>query len=51
MNEKENLGNEFISDITQGVRSPVFFDPHKAIYDNRTPGTLIVGSPGSGKSF
>lgn len=51
MKDQEYSASAFIGETTRGVRSPVFFDLHTPIYNNRPPGTLIVGSPGGGKSF
>lgn len=34
-----------------GVRSPVFFDPHYPLINDKPPVTTITGSPGSGKTF
>lgn len=31
--------------------NPVFFSPHVPISQNKAPGTVIIGSPGGGKSF
>lgn len=41
----------FIGETTRGVKLPVMFDPHTAVFNNRPPGVLITGSPGSGKTF
>lgn len=41
----------FIGETTKGVEMPVFFDLHTPIFNNRPPGCLITGAPGSGKTF
>lgn len=41
----------FLGETTMRVREPVFFTPHASMARNRSPGTLIIGSPGGGKSF
>lgn len=41
----------FIGNTTRGIDQPVFWDSHTQIYNNKPPGTLITGSPGSGKTF
>lgn len=41
----------FIGETSDGVESPVFFDPHTPIYNSLPPGLLITGSPGGGKTF
>lgn len=41
----------FIGVTTQGVEMPVFFDTHTPIFNNKPPGILITGQPGSGKTF
>jgi DNA helicase HerA-like ATPase len=41
----------FIGDTSQGIPQPVFFDPHTQIFNDKPPGTLITGQPGSGKSY
>lgn len=41
----------FIGATTRGVEMPVFFDTHTPIFNNKPPGILITGQPGSGKSF
>lgn len=40
-----------IAQNAQGYPSPVFYDPHTAIMNNKPGGTAILGSPGAGKSF
>jgi len=40
-----------IGETTRGVRIPVLFDTHTGIFNNRPPGILITGQPGSGKTF
>lgn len=40
-----------IAQNAQGYPSPVFYDPHTAIMNNKSGGTAILGSPGAGKSF
>lgn len=40
-----------IAQNAQGYPSPVFYDPHTAIMNNKSGGTVILGSPGAGKSF
>lgn len=41
----------FIGETSGGVPTPVFFDLHTQIFNNKPPGTLITGQPGSGKTF
>lgn len=41
----------FIGNTTRGIDQPVFWDAHTQIYNNKAPGTVITGSPGSGKTF
>lgn len=41
----------FIGETTGGRPLPVFWDPHTPVINNRPPGTLITGEPGSGKTF
>lgn len=40
-----------IGESITGLPSPIFFDPHYPILQNKPPVTLITGSPGSGKTF
>lgn len=41
----------YIGEQLSGVPYPVFFDTHFPILNNRPPGVLITGSPGSGKTW
>lgn len=41
----------FIGEQLSGVPYPVFFDPHFPILNNKPPGILVTGSPGSGKTW
>lgn len=41
----------YIGSTSQGVAQPVFYDSHTPIFNNKPPGALITGSPGSGKTF
>lgn len=41
----------YIGNTTRGIEQPVFYDSHTQIFNNRPPGTLITGAPGSGKTF
>lgn len=41
----------YIGETTGGIPQPVFWDSHTQIFNNQPPGTLVTGSPGSGKSF
>ena len=41
----------YIGEQLSGVPYPVFFDTHFPILNNRPPGILITGSPGSGKTW
>lgn len=41
----------FIGETSQGIPQPVFFDPHTQIFNDKPPGCLITGQPGSGKSY
>lgn len=41
----------FIGETSQGIPQPVFFDPHTQIFNNKPPGCVITGMPGSGKSY
>lgn len=41
----------YIGETSNSIPNAVFFDPHSAIYNNKPPGTVITGSPGSGKTF
>lgn len=41
----------FIGTTSRGIDLPVFFDSHTPIFNNKPPGVLITGQPGSGKSF
>lgn len=40
----------YIGETSHGRAMPVFFDPHSPVVNNRPPGCLITGSPGSGKT-
>lgn len=40
-----------IGTTTRGITSPVFWDPHTPIFNNKPPVCLITGAPGSGKTF
>jgi type IV secretory pathway VirB4 component len=40
-----------IGETTGGVEQPVFFDTHTQIWNNRPPGILVTGAPGSGKTY
>lgn len=40
-----------IGETTRDVGRPVFFDPHTQIINDKSPGTLVTGAPGSGKTF
>lgn len=41
----------FIGETTGGRPLPVFYDLHTPVINNRPPGCLITGAPGSGKTF
>lgn len=41
----------FLGQTTGGIEMPVFFDTHTPIFNNKPPGHLITGAPGSGKTF
>lgn len=41
----------FIGETTGGIPLPVFWDSHTPVINNKPPGTLITGAPGSGKTF
>ena len=41
----------FIGEQLSGVPYPVFFDSHFPIINNKPPGILVTGSPGSGKTW
>lgn len=41
----------FIGEQLSGVPYPVFFDTHFPIINNKSPGILVTGSPGSGKTW
>lgn len=41
----------FLGETLGGKPSPVFFDPHTCILNNRPPTTVITGGPGSGKTY
>lgn len=41
----------FIGETSQGIPQPVFFDTHTQIFNDKPPGCLITGQPGSGKSY
>jgi AAA-like domain len=41
----------YLGHSTSRVREAVFFSPHAVIARNGSPGVLITGSPGGGKSF
>lgn len=41
----------FIGETSQGIPQPVFFDSHTQIFNDKPPGCLITGQPGSGKSY
>lgn len=41
----------FIGEQLSGVPYPVFFDTHFPIINNKPPGILVTGSPGSGKTW
>lgn len=52
MSQKYRYGSSFfLGQTTRGTAMPVFFDPHAAQNNDAPPGTLITGSPGSGKTF
>lgn len=36
---------------TRGIAMPVFFDLHTPIFNNKPPGIMITGGPGSGKTY
>lgn len=40
----------FIGETSHGRSMPVFFDPHSCVINNKPPGCLITGGPGSGKT-
>ena len=41
----------FIGETSRGIPQPVFFDLHTQIFNDKPPGTVITGEPGSGKTF
>ena len=41
----------YIGYTSQGVKNPVFFDTHTQVLNNKPPGVLITGQPGSGKTY
>ena len=41
----------FVGETSGGIPQPVFFDPHTQIWNDKPPGTVITGAPGSGKSY
>lgn len=41
----------FIGETSQGIPQPVFFDLHTQIFNDKPPGVVITGQPGSGKSY
>lgn len=41
----------YLGDTSQGSPVPVFFDPHTQIWNNKPPGCVITGAPGSGKTY
>lgn len=41
----------YIGETSRGVQMPVFFDLHTPIFNNKPPGVLITGQPGSGKTY
>lgn len=51
MSEFNYSTSMFIGETIHGLPSPVFYDPHTAIFNNKPPATVITGSPGSGKTF
>jgi hypothetical protein len=51
MNKIEYSTSMLIGTTTRGITSPVFFDPHTPIFNNKPPVALITGAPGSGKTF
>lgn len=40
-----------IGETTRSIPIPVMYDTHCGIFNNKPPGTLITGSPGTGKTF
>lgn len=41
----------YIGETSQGIPMPVFFDLHTPIFNDKPPGCVITGQPGSGKTF
>lgn len=41
----------YIGETSQGIPMPVFFDLHTPIFNDKPPGCLITGQPGSGKTY
>lgn len=41
----------FIGETSRGIPQPVFFDLHTQIFNNKPPGVVITGEPGTGKTF
>lgn len=51
MGNLEYSTSMFLGQTTGGLEMPVFFDTHTPIFNNKPPGHLITGAPGSGKTF
>lgn len=51
MSQYQYSSSVFIGETTRGIAMPVFWDTHTSIVNNRPPGCLITGAPGSGKTF
>lgn len=50
--QEYNYGSSmFIGVSGEGVPSPVFFDPHTSVFNDKPGATVITGAPGSGKTF
>lgn len=41
----------FLAETTRGRAMPVFYDLHTSVANNKPPGCVITGAPGSGKTF
>lgn len=48
---KEHGMSVVIGETADGIAQPVFYDLHTQIWNNKPPGVLVTGAPGSGKTY
>jgi type IV secretory pathway VirB4 component len=51
MSKLHHSSSVFLGETTRGLEQPVFYDTHTPIFNNKPPGCLITGAPGSGKTY